>query len=67
MDWSQVLAIAVATIGSSYGFFLIIREDMNKMDARWEKACERMDANMLRTEEKWERLFEKFFEGKQKA
>lgn len=67
MDWSQVLAIAAATIGSTYGFFLIIREDMNKMDARFEKAFEKMDAKMSQSESEWKRLYEKHHEGKRQA
>ena len=74
MDWSQVLAIAGATVGSTFGFFLIVREDIKAikedikaMDERWGKFFERMDDKMLRMDDKWERLSEKHFEGKQKA
>jgi phosphotransacetylase len=74
MDWSQVLAIVASTIGSTYGFFLIIREDIKaikedisltksihredvqRMDDKWERLFERMDKKLERMDDKWEHL-----------
>lgn len=47
MDWMQVLTILAATIGSTYAFYMITERRMDKMDAA-----------LIRMDEKWERLFE---------
>mgnify|MGYP003594497971 CR=1 FL=1 len=48
MDWMQVLTILAATICSTYAFYMITERRMDKMDAA-----------LIRMDDKWERLFEK--------
>lgn len=37
MDWTQTLTFIGTTIASVLGFFLIIRDDIKKMDEKWER------------------------------
>lgn len=37
MDWTQTLTFIATTIASVFGFFLIIRDDIKKMDEKWER------------------------------
>lgn len=48
MEWMQVLTIIAATVGSTYAFYMIT-----------EKRIDKMDAALIRMDEKWERFFEK--------
>lgn len=48
MEWMQVLTIIAATVGSTYTFYMIT-----------ERRIDKMDAALIRMDEKWERLFEK--------
>jgi hypothetical protein len=52
MEWSQaltiILTILTGTVGSTYIFYMIT-----------EKRIDKMDAALIRMDEKWERLFEK--------
>ena len=59
MDWIQVLTIVAATIGSTYGFFLIVRDDMKMLKEDMIRIDEKWENRFLAMDEKWERLFEK--------
>ncbi len=48
MQWSQVLIIVGSIIGSTYIFFMIVREDVKFFKEQ-----------MVRMDAKWDRLFEK--------
>lgn len=48
----QVLTIIAATVGSTYAFYMITSERIDRMEAFHREDMNRMD-------EKWERLFEK--------
>jgi hypothetical protein len=52
MEWMQVLTIIVAAVGSTYFFYLITAERINRMEDFYRQHMNRMD-------DKWERLFEK--------
>lgn len=52
MDWTQVLTIVVATVGSTYGFYMITERRMNRLEDFHRE-------DMARIDDKWERLFEK--------
>lgn len=48
MDWIQVLTVIIATVGSTWGFYQITKDRIDRLEDRFEKL-----------DEKWERLFEK--------
>lgn len=52
MDWMQVLTIIAATVGSTYAFFMITKERIDRLEGFHREDMNRMD-------EKWERLFER--------
>ena len=43
------------------------RADMKATDEMWARLFARMDDKLVLMDSEWKRLFEKFFEGKQKA
>ncbi len=51
MEWMQVLTIICATVGSTYAFYMITAERINRMEIFHREDIKSMD-------EKWERLFE---------
>lgn len=42
MDWTQTLTFIATTIASVFGFFLIIRDDIKKMDEKLERLFEKL-------------------------
>ena len=63
MDWTQTYTILgttlTATLGATFGFYLIIRDDIKSMDNRHRE-------DMIRMDKKWEHLFERLFFKDQK-
>lgn len=53
MDWMQTFTFVATMAASTFGFYLIIRDDIKKMDDRHREDIKNMDS-------KWERLFERF-------
>ena len=65
MDWAQTFTIVGTTLGATFGFYLIIRDDIKSMDNRHREDMVRMDERFIRMDKKWERLFEKLFDKEQ--
>lgn len=66
MDWMQVLTIVAATVGSTYGFYMITERRIDKLDAiliriedKWDEKFVRMEEKFVKMDEKWEHLFER--------
>lgn len=59
MEWTQVLTIVGVTVGSTYAFFMIVREDMNQMREDMIRLDNKFEEKFVKMDEKWERLFER--------
>lgn len=59
MDWMQVLTIIVATVGSTYAFFMIIKERIDRMETFHREDMKAFRDEFKIIDEKWERLFER--------
>ncbi len=66
MEWMQVLTIIAATVGSTYAFYMITAERINRMEEFYRQDIKNRDDRFLvmdekfnKIDEKWERLFEK--------
>lgn len=59
MEWMQVLTIIAATVGSTYAFYMITAERINRMEIFHREDMKRMDDKFINMDSKWERLFEK--------
>lgn len=59
MEWMQVLTIIAATVGSTYAFYMITAERINRMEIFHREDMKRMDDKFVNMDEKWERLFER--------
>jgi hypothetical protein len=59
MEWMQVLTIIAATVGSTYAFYMITADRINRMENFHREDINRMDDKFTKIDEKWERLFEK--------
>ncbi len=64
MEWMQVLTIIAATVGSTYAFYMITAERINRMETFHREDIKSMDEKMIKIDEKWERLFSLFVQDK---
>ena len=48
MDWAQTFTIVGTTLGATFGFYLIIRDDIKSMDNRHREDMVRMDERFIR-------------------
>jgi len=53
MDWTQTLTFIGTTIASVFGFFLIIRDDIKKMDEKWERLFSLFVQDKIDASKKW--------------
>lgn len=60
----QVLTIIAATVGSTYAFYMITAERINRMETFHREDIKSMDEKMIKIDEKWERLFSLFVQDK---
>ena len=59
MHWSQVLTIIAATIGSTYAFFMITKERIDRLEGFHREDMKAFKDEFKLIDEKWERLFER--------